>query len=192
MLDTIHTDVTVTFNGRPFTGDIQYDKATHLINLLHANGEDEVLTASFSMFGLEPQEDTAFIQDGGVRRGLARSLEVAGVVEIIRSIQIGLDLRVVEVRVLSSGQPQTPFLDRITTKSGSVYEFAWDEQDWPVRGPRHGQARKVGEPWRRIRMVTPGFEYDSRLFWLRDDDSSVHTTRIVSFERTPFDSATAA
>lgn len=73
-------------------------------------------------------------------------------------------------------------IDRITTESGSVYEFVWDEPDWPENGPRFGRSRKAGGRWEFIQMVTPGFEIGSRMFWIREDSYTVHTSRIAAVE----------
>lgn len=75
-------------------------------------------------------------------------------------------------------------IERVTTRSGSVYEFAWDEQDLSVRG-RGGFVRMPGQPWVRITMITGDPAVNTRMFWVEDDGSTVHTTRIATIEQVP-------
>lgn len=75
-----------------------------------------------------------------------------------------------------------PIIDRVTTLSGSVYEFAWTDPEWPQHGPRHGSVRKDGGKWDQIRMVTGRFEVGDRMFWADEDDRVVHTTRVALIE----------
>lgn len=77
------------------------------------------------------------------------------------------------------------FIDRITTASGSVYEFLWLDPTWPANGHRDGYVRKPDEPWTRIGMVTRGFTIDGQMFWLREDGHTVYTSPIVRAEVVP-------
>lgn len=73
-------------------------------------------------------------------------------------------------------------IDRVTTKSGSVYEFTWLEPEWPSHGHRNGYVRKNGGTWEPISMVSVGFPIEGRMFWIREDGYTVHTSRIVQVE----------
>jgi len=75
-----------------------------------------------------------------------------------------------------------PVIDRVTTKSGTVYEFAWSEPTWPSHGHRVGYVRKNGGDWEPISMVSVGFPIEGRMFWIREDGYTVHTSRIVEVE----------
>lgn len=75
-----------------------------------------------------------------------------------------------------------PIVDRVTTTSGSVYEFAWNDPTWPEHGHREGFVRKSGGTWAPIRMVSVGFEIGAGMFWIREGDYFVHTSRIVAAE----------
>ncbi|WP_311245408.1 MULTISPECIES: hypothetical protein [unclassified Microbacterium] len=192
MLITIAKNVTVSFNRRSYTGDLQFDSEAHLLNMLYPTGDEDVLTHSADRYGLETAADTVWIQDWSHHQGVAGSLVRAGVTDVVRSVQIALNQHLIELRVRAAAVPLGSTLDRVTTSSGSVYEFSWDAPGWPERGPRSGHARKAGGEWRHIRMVSVGFEYGTRMYFHYDDDSSVTTTRIVSAETITVDAARAA
>ena len=73
-------------------------------------------------------------------------------------------------------------IDRVTTASGTVYEFRWDDPDDVEAWPRPGMVRKNGGPWIGIGLITRGFDLNTRMFWIREDDSTVHTSAIALVE----------
>lgn len=171
-------NVAVTFNESTYTGDIQYGPDRSIV-LVHADGEEEVLTISYASCGVRDTGDTVLIHDGGVRSGLAESLERAGIVEILRSIPLGFDTVAVEARVLLVSE-MGAVLDQVITESGSVWDFAWASDAWPEEGSRPGHARKNGGTWTPIEMGTTGYETGSRLMWRRADGAILTTSRVVS------------
>jgi hypothetical protein len=102
MFTTIAEDVTVSFSAITLRGDVEFIAPTRALVLTSADGPGEVLTTNLGHYGLEPREDTVFIKDWSEHSGLAASLEAAGVVEIVRAVNVGpFKSRAYEVRVLA-------------------------------------------------------------------------------------------
>lgn len=102
MFTTIAEDITATFSFSQFTGAVSFDDDRRMLTLDLADGTREVMSTSLAAYGLEPREGAVFIKGWSEHTGLAASLEAAGVVEIIRAINVGrFHSRAYEVRVLT-------------------------------------------------------------------------------------------
>jgi len=100
MFKTIAEDVTVSFSAITLRGDVEYIAPTRALVLNSTDGPGEVITTNLGHYGLEPREDTVFIKDWSEHTGLAASLEAAGVVEIVRAVNVGpFKSRAYEVRI---------------------------------------------------------------------------------------------
>ncbi len=89
MLTTIAENVTARFSFTDLTGDIKYDADHHALFMSFPDEGDEVMSVNLIGYGLEAKPDTVFIKDWSEHTGLARSLEAAGVVEIVRALNVG-------------------------------------------------------------------------------------------------------
>ena len=100
MFKTIAEDVTISFSAITLRGDVEFIAPTRALVLTSPDGPGEVMTTNFGSYGLNPREDTVFIKDWSEHTGLAASLEAAGVVEIVRAIDVGpFKSRAYEVRI---------------------------------------------------------------------------------------------
>jgi hypothetical protein len=103
MFTTITDEVTIAFSAITLTGRVDFNPANHTLVLRGRDTDPrgEVMTTNLNAYGLEPREDTAFIKDWSEHTGVAASLEAAGVVEIVRALNVGpFSSRAYEVRVL--------------------------------------------------------------------------------------------
>lgn len=100
MITTIAGDITATLSFSQFTGRVNFDESRSLLTLDLADGTSEVMSTSLAGYNLEPREGAVFIKGWSEHTGLAASLEAAGVVEIIRALNVGpFHSRAYEVRV---------------------------------------------------------------------------------------------
>ncbi|MFF2053729.1 hypothetical protein ACFVU2_19150 [Leifsonia sp. NPDC058194] len=101
MFAIIAKDVTATFSATKLTGAIEWIPATHALTMRTPYGLSKRISTNFGPEGLNPRDDTTFIKDWSEHVGLAASLEAAGVVEIVRAVNVGpYKDRAYEVRVL--------------------------------------------------------------------------------------------
>lgn len=106
MLITIAEDVAITFSAITIRGNVGYLAAANTLLLTGHDGPagpGEVMTTNLGAYGLNPRKDTVFIKDWSEHTGLTASLEAAGVVEIVRAVNVGpFKSRAYEVRVLAA------------------------------------------------------------------------------------------
>lgn len=103
MFTTVAKHIPVSFSAITLTGDIQYDPEQHALLLADESSPAEVISTNLGVYGLEPREDTVFIRDWSEHTGLTTSLVAAGVVDVVRAINVGpFRSRAYEVRVLSA------------------------------------------------------------------------------------------
>lgn len=103
MLRTIAENVSLLFSFTTLTGDVQYDPETHLLNLTDPEGPGDVMTTNLDVYGYVAHDDRVFIKNWSEHTNLAQSLEAAGIVEIVRAINVGpFRSRAYEVRVLAA------------------------------------------------------------------------------------------
>lgn len=101
MLTTLAENVSLLFSFTTLTGDVQYDDENHMLNLVNEHGE-EVMTVDLDRYGFTARDGRVFIKDWSEHTNLARSLEQAGLVEIVRALNVGPHRsRAYEVRVLA-------------------------------------------------------------------------------------------
>lgn len=102
-MPVIAHNVAIDFGSITLTGDLVHDPAQHDLYLQTEEGNEDISVA-LPAHGL-PADDCVFIKSWSGHSGLAKNLEAAGLVEVVRNFEIPAPfnsaLPVTEVRVLS-------------------------------------------------------------------------------------------
>lgn len=87
MPSTIHPETTIDFGSITLTGILEHD-STQATLMLHTDEGPEVLSTNLNYYGLVGEPGCVFIKDWSEHAGLAERVQAAGLVRIIRTVEL--------------------------------------------------------------------------------------------------------
>lgn len=81
-------EIAVDFGGRTYHGVLDYDPADAVLVMLEAEGPERFST-NLQCYGLVAAPGCVFVKDWSEHSGLAAALQEAGLVRIVRNVEVG-------------------------------------------------------------------------------------------------------
>lgn len=81
-------ETTVDFGGRTYHGVLDYDPTNAMLVMFEAEGSER-LSTNLQCYGLVAAPGCVFVKDWSEHSGLAAALQEAGLVRIVRNVEVG-------------------------------------------------------------------------------------------------------